>query len=194
VASPIVALSPSELARRVTASEAEARAELDRTLGTLTNLFTPARLATLDGVRSSRSTWVASGDAIRSYRATIARLESAYGDSLLQSQRVRKWPSSELRAWSARPSYAEPAEVSQIADLMVDQVSEALDLLAATSGQYQIRNGRIQFSAASNAARYGVIQSWVSNRRQQWAAMPASTRPATITLLLQALGEGLPTP
>ena len=193
-ASAVVALSPSELAHRVSAAEAQARAELDRKLGGSTDLFTAARLTTLDGVRGSRASWVASGDAIRSYRATIARLESAYGDSLLQSQRAQKWPASEMRAWSARPSYAEPAEVSQIADLMVDQVSEGLDLLAATSGQYQIKNGRIQFTAASNAARYGVIQNWVSNRRQQWSAMPVSTRPATITLLLKALGEGLPTP
>jgi len=193
-ASPTVTLSPSEIARRITDAEAQARADLDRKLGAFTDLFTPTRLATLEAVRSTRASWVASGDVLRSYRATIARLESAYGDSLLGAQRAQKWPASELRAWSARPSYAEPAETSQIGDLMVDQVAEGLDLLAASSGQYQIKNGRIHFTAANNAARYSVIQGWVSNRTQQWAAMPASTRPATITLLMKALGEGLPTP
>jgi hypothetical protein len=192
--SPVVSLPPSEIARRVAAAEAQARADLDRKLGAFTDLFTPTRLATLEAVRSTRASWVASGDVIRSYRATIARLESAYGDSLLGAQRAQKWPASELSAWSARPSYAEPAETSQIGDLMVDQVAEGLDLLAASSGQYQIKNGRIHFTAANNAARYSVIQIWVSNRTQQWEAMPASTRPATITLLMKALGEGLPTP
>jgi hypothetical protein len=164
-ASPTVS-SPSELAGRITAAETEGRAELNRRLGAFTDLFTPARLSTLDAVRSTRATWVSAGEAIRSYRATIARLESAYGDSLLQAQRAQRWPSSELQAWSARPGYTEPVEISQISDLMVDQVAEGLDLLAASSGQYQIRNGRIQFTSASDAARYSVIQSWVSNRRQ----------------------------
>lgn len=187
-------VAPSELARRIAAAEAEARDELRRALGSSTELFTPARLATLDGVRGARAAWAAAGNAIRSYRAAIARLESAYGDSLLQAQRAQRWPSTELRAWNARPSYAEPVETSQISDLMVDQVAEGLDLLASSSGQYQMRNGRIHFTAAGDAARYGVIQSWVSNRRQQWAAIPASTRPETITLLMKALGDGLPTP
>jgi hypothetical protein len=191
---PTIGLSPSEIARRLTAAQAQARAGLDRSLGAFSDMLTPAQLGTLDAVKATRATWVASGDAIRAYRATIARLESAYNDSLLSAQRAQKWPASELRAWSARPSYAEPSETSQIADLMVDQVAEGLDLLIASGGQYQFRNGRIQFAAAADAARYSIIQSWVSNRRQQWAAMPASTQPATIGLLLRALGDGLPMP
>ena len=191
---PTARLSPSEIARRLTAAEAQARAGLDRSLGAFSNLLTPSRLGTLEAVKATRATWVASGDVIRAYRATIARLESAYNDSLLVAQRAQKWPAAELRAWSARPSYSEPAETSQIADLMVDQVAEGLDLLIASGGQYQFKNGRIQFASASDAARYSIIQSWVSNRRQQWTAMPASTQPATIRLLLSAVGDGLPMP
>jgi hypothetical protein len=191
---PTTTLSPSEIARRLTAAEAQARADLDRSLGAFSDLLTPVRLGTPEAVKATRATWVASGDAIRAYRSTIARLESAYNDSLLVAQRAQKWPASELRAWSARPSYAEPAETSQIADLMVDQVAEGLDLLIASGGKYQVKNGRIQFAAPSDAARYSIIQSWVSNRRQQWTSMPASTRPATIALLLKAVGDGLPMP
>jgi hypothetical protein len=193
-ANPTTSLTPSEIARRLATAEALARGDLDRTLGAFSDLLTPARLGTAETVRATRATWVASGDAIRSYRATIARLESAYNDTLLVAQRAQKWPASELRAWSARPSYSEPAETSQIADLMVDQVAEGLDLLIASGGQYQFKNGHIQFAAASDAARYSIIQSWVTNRRQQWNAMPESTRPTTIMLLLKAMGEGLPTP
>jgi len=191
---PTTSLSPSEIARRLTAAEVRARADLDRSLGAFSDLLTPERLATPEAVKATRATWVASGDAIRAYRSTIARLESAYNDSLLVAQRARKWPASELRAWSARPTYSEPAETSQIADLMVDQVAEGLDLLIASGGKYQFKNGRIQFAAPSDAARYSIIQSWVSNRRQQWVSMPASTRPATIGLLLKAVGDGLPMP
>ena len=191
---PTTSLSPSEVARRLTAAEAQARADLDRSLGDFSDLLTPVRLGTPEAVKATRATWVASGDAIRAYRSTIARLESAYNDSLLVAQRARKWPASELRAWSARPSYAEPAETSQIADLMVDQVAEGLDLLIASGGKYQFKNGRIHFAAPADAARYSIIQSWVSNRRQQWTSMPASTRPATIGLLLKAVGDGLPMP
>ncbi|TFG50488.1 MAG: hypothetical protein E4H38_03520 [Gemmatimonadales bacterium] len=192
--SPTTSLSPSEIARRLTTAEAQARTDLDRSLGAFSDLLTPARLGTAEAVKATRATWVASGDLIRSYRAIIARLESAYNDSLLVAQRTQKWPASELRAWSARPSYSEPVETSQIADLMVDQVAEGLDLLIASGGKYQFKNGRIQFAAASDAARYSIIQGWVSNRRQQWTAMPASTRPATIMLLLKAMGDGLPMP
>jgi hypothetical protein len=185
---------PSELTRRLIAAEQGARAELDRRLGGFSDLFTAAHLAAPARVRETRANWVAGGEAIRSYRAAIARLESAYGDSVLQAQRATKWPASELRAWSTRPSLSEPGETSQIADLMLDQVTEALDLLLGTDAPYQIRNGRLQLAAASDAARYSVIHAWIANRQQQWAAMPSTTRPATISILLGALGSGMPTP
>lgn len=188
------AISPSTLARRLEAAERQAQQELAARLGAagFRDVLTPSRLGSAQGVSTAATSWSSGADAIRQYRARIARIENAYQDSLLISQRAERWPASELRAWATRQSLAEPGETSQLGDLMVSQVSEALDLLAATQGQYEIRGGVISFRAPSTATRYTGIRTWVEQRMTNWAAIPESARPHTVEVLLRALGDGLP--
>lgn len=187
-------VAPSELARRFEAAERRAQQDM---LGRLDSygwnrLFTPSRLATPEGVASARSAWNAGAQVIRGYRGRIARLADAYDDSLLTSERAQRWPPEEMRAWSTRENLSEPAELTQISDLMLTQVDEALGLVATSADDARGKNQTIVFRSPDSATRYATIRSWISQRLETWKSLPESTRPATINRLLQALGEGLP--
>lgn len=188
------AVAPSALARNIAAAERTAQQDLAARLGSagFRAVLAPARLGTADGVAQAKASWSQGAEALRQYRARIGRIEKAYEDSALASQRAERWPASELRAWAAHPSVAEPGETSQVADLMVSQVSEALDLLAGAAGQYEIRNGAISFRSPATAVRYTAIRTWVEQKTANWNATPEGARPHTITALLRALGDGLP--
>ncbi len=188
----VSAVPPSELARRLTQAESQLQQDLNGRLGGFRDLLTPDRLRTADGAARARSAWGAGADAIRQYRAHLARLQQAYEDSALTSQRAQRWPAEELRAWSARQTVAEPAEIAQLADLMVAQVSEGLDLLAASDGQYVMKGDRVAFTAPGSVPRYLSIRTWVEQRMGSWQAQPENARPYTVSLLLRALGEGFP--
>ncbi|MBK9067480.1 MAG: hypothetical protein IPL76_11500 [Gemmatimonadetes bacterium] len=186
------AVAPSELARRLVRAESQLQEELTGRLGAFRDLLTPERLRTADGAARARTAWGAGADALRQYRSRLARLGQAYEDSALTSQRAQRWPAEELRAWSARQTAAEPAEVAQLTDLMVAQVSEGLDLLAASDGQYTVKGDRIAFTATGAVPRYLSIRTWVDQRMGTWRAQPENARPYTVTALLRALGEGFP--
>ncbi len=188
------AIPPSELAHRFEAAQQQAQQEL---LGRLTaigfnRVVAPSRLGSADAVAAARSIWIQGAGAIREYRGRIARIADAYEDSLLASQRSRKWPAEEMRAWSARQSLSEPAELTQLSDLMFTQVTEALEILAALSGEYQIRGNAIAFKHPASATRYTSIRNWVAQRLEGWNNLPESARPVTISPVLRALGDGLP--
>jgi len=188
------AVAPSALARNIAAAERTAQQDLAARLGSagFRGVLVPARLGTAEGVAQAKASWSQGAEALRQYRARIGRIEKAYEDSALASQRAERWPASELRAWAAHPSVAEPGETSQVADLMVSQVSEALDLLAGAAGQYEIRNGAISFRSPATAVRYTAIRTWVEQKTANWNATPEGARPYTISALLRALGDGLP--
>jgi len=188
------AVAPSELARRVELAEKSAQADLTTRLSSagFRSVLAPSRIGSAEGAASARNAWIAGADAIRQYRARIGRIEKAYEDSMLMSQRAERWPVQELRAWGARTSLAEPGDVSQLADLMFSQITEALDLLAALGGQYEMKNGLIQFRSPGAESRYTSIRNWVEQRMHTWAATPASARPHSVAMILQALGDGLP--
>ncbi|MBK8005085.1 MAG: hypothetical protein IPK12_14470 [Gemmatimonadetes bacterium] len=188
------AVAPSTLARNIAAAERTAQQDLAARLGSagFRAVLAPARLGTADGVAQAKASWSQGAEALRQYRARIGRIEKAYEDSALASQRAERWPASELRAWAAHSSVAEPGETSQVADLMVSQVSEALDLLAGAAGQYEVRNGAISFRSPATAVRYTAIRTWVEQKTANWNATPEGARPHTITALLRALGDGLP--
>ena len=186
------AVAPSELARRLVRAESQLQEELTGRLGAFRDLLTPERLRTAEGAARARTAWGAGADALRQYRSRLARLGQAYEDSALTSQRAQRWPAEELRAWSARQTAAEPAEVAQLTDLMVAQVSEGLDLLAASDGQYTVKGDRIAFTATGAVPRYLSIRTWVDQRMGTWRAQPENARPYTVTALLRALGEGFP--
>lgn len=188
------AIAPSELARRAEVAERVAQQELAVRLGSagFRSLLAPTRIGSAEGAASTRNAWIAGSDAIRQYRSRIGRIENAYEDSMLASQRAERWPAQELRAWGARQSLAEAGDVSQLADLMFSQITEALDLLAALNGQYEIKNGVIDFRSPGAESRYTSIRNWVEQRMQSWSATPESARPHTVTMILRALGDGLP--
>jgi hypothetical protein len=190
----VAALPPSELAMHLEAAERAAQQELAARLGSagFRAVLNPARLGSASGLEDVRESWNAGADALRQYRARIARIEKVYEDSVLASQRAERWPPSEMRAWAARKSLAEPGETSQLTDLMVTQVNEALELLASVQGQYEVRSGGIVFKSPAVTSRYTAIRTWVEQRMTNWAATPESARPHTVTVLLRALGDGLP--
>jgi hypothetical protein len=193
-ASTTAAVSPAELTRRLESSERQAEQELQSRLAAagFRAVFAGDRLATPDGVTGARSAWSAGGDAIRQFRARVTRLEQAYEDSVLSSQRTQKWSGEEMRSFAAHQSPAEPAEVSQLSDLMMSQVSEALEILAALDGQYDMKGGVITFRTPASATRYTGIRGWVEQRMQTWQAIPEGARPRSISAILRALGDGLP--
>ncbi len=186
------AVPPSELARRLTQAEQQAQQELVARLGGFRALLAPDRIGTADGAARARAVWTAGGDAIRQYRSRTARLSRAYEDSLLSSQRSQRWPADEMRAWGSRQSLSETAETAQLADLMISQVTEGLELLAALDGKYQIKGGRIVFDNSGSIPRYLSIRTWVEQRMGVWQATPENARPFTLNVILRALGEGFP--
>jgi len=188
------AVAPSELARRLQAAEKQAQQELTSKLssGGFRAVLAPGRLGTRDGVAGARGSWTAGSDAIRQYRARIARLEKAYEDSVLTSQRAQRWSGEEMRAWAGRQSLAEPAETAQLVDLMFSQVGEGLEILSALDGQYTMKGDAIGFKNAASATRYTSIRTWVEQRMSSWAATPEGARPVSVNAILRALGDGFP--
>lgn len=186
------AASPSELARRLVQAERQAQQELGARLGVFRALLSPERIGTAEGAGRARAAWLAGAEAIRQYRARIARLEQSYEDSVLTAQRLQRWPAEELRLWTARQGLAEPAEVAQLAELMISQVSEGLELLAASDGKYEVKGDRITFSNATSVPRYLSIRAWVEQRTSEWRATPENARPYTLNAMLRALGDGFP--
>ncbi len=185
-------VAPSELARRLTHAERETQQELVAKLGGFRALLAPERIGSADGAARARAAWIAGGDAIRQYRSRIARLTQAYEDSVLTSQRSQRWPADEMRAWGSRPSLSETAETAQLADLMISQVNEGLELLAALDGKYQIKGGRMVFGHSGSIPRYLSIRTWVDQRMSVWQATPENARPYTLNAILRALGDGFP--
>ena len=186
--------SPSQLVERLVNAERQAQQELNRSLASagFRNVLATGRLSSASGVGAARSAWSTGADAIRQYRGRLARLESAYEDSVLSAQRAQRWSGGEITAWATRQSLAEPAETSQLADLMFSQVNEGLDILAALDGEYTIKGDEITFKNATSATRYTSIRGWVAQRTSTWASIPESARPYSVTVILHALGDGLP--
>jgi hypothetical protein len=187
-------IAPSELVKRLESAERQAQQELTSRLAAagFKSVLIANRLAKSAGVSTAKNAWSAGADAIRQYRARLARIESAYQDSVLTAQRAQHWSSEETRAWTSRQSLAEPAETSQLADLMFSQVDEGLDILAALDGDYTIRNDAITFKSAATATRYTSIRGWVDQRISSWSATPETARPYSVTTILRALGDGFP--
>jgi hypothetical protein len=188
----VTAVSPADLARRIDGAERQAQQDLAARLGTFKAVLSAARLSTPEGVTQAQGAWSAGAGAIRQYRARIARLEQAYEDSVLASQRTQHWSSEEMRPWATHQSPAEPAETSQLVDLMLNQVGEGLGLLAGPSEEYDIRDGKIRFKNPASASRYLSIRTWVEQRTESWSSTPEGARPHTVSLILRALGDGFP--
>lgn len=185
-------VAPMELVRRLESAERQAHQDLVARLIGFRNVLGSYRLDTRGGITQVRGVWNNGADAIRQYRARIGRLEQAYEDSVLASQRSQRWSGEEMRRWATRRSLAEPAETSQLADLMFSQVGEALDILAAMEGQYEVKGNIIRFHNPASGSRFVMVRTWVEQRMGNWATTPESARPFTISAILQALGEGLP--
>ncbi len=194
-AAAVSAISPAELTRRLESSERQAEQELQSRLSAagFRGVFAGDRLATNDGVAGARTAWAAGADAIRQFRARVARLEQAYADSVLGSQRAQKWTGGEMQSFASHQSPAEPADVAQLSDLMMSQVGEALEILAALDGQYEYKSGVITFRTPASATRFTGIRGWVDQRMQTWQAIPERARSRSISAILRALGDGLPT-
>jgi hypothetical protein len=187
-------VTPSELVRRMVAAERQAQQELNNRLASagFRSLLAPEHLGSTSGVGSARAAWNAGADALRQYRGRIARLETAYEDSVLAVQRSQRWSGGEMSAWATRQSLAESGETTQLADLMFSQVNEGLEILAALSGEYTVKGETIAFKNAASATRYTSIRGWVESRMSSWAGIPESARPYSVTVILHALGEGFP--
>lgn len=186
------AVAPSELVRRLNLAQKDAQLDLN---GRLVNLgfrgvINPSRLGTPALVAAARSAWSGGVEAIRTYRSRIARIEKAYEDSVLTSQRAQRWSGEEMRAWTTRQSLSEPSDASQLSDLMFTQVGEGLELLASTD--FTIKGDKIAFKDAGSATRYTSIRGWVEQRMATWASTPESARPYSISATLRALGDGFP--
>jgi hypothetical protein len=187
------AVAPSELVRRLNSAQKDAQLDLNGRLVSLgfRGVINPARLGSPALVAAARTAWSGGVDAIRTYRSRIARIEKAYEDSVLTSQRAQRWSGEEMRAWTTRQSLSEPSDASQLSDLMFTQVGEGLELLASTD--FTIKGDKITFKDAGSATRYTSIRGWVEQRMATWSSTPESARPYSISATLRALGDGFPT-
>ena len=188
------AVAPSELVRRLAAAQKDAQLDLNGRLVTLgfRGVINPSRLGSPALVAAARTAWTGGVDAIRTYRARIARIEKAYEDSVLSSQRAQKWPGDEMRAWAGRQSLSEPSDASQLSDLMFTQVGEGLEILGSMPGEYTIKGDKISFKDAASATRFASIRGWVEQRMATWSSTPESARPYSVSATLRALGDGFP--
>ena len=188
------AIAPSELSRRYAAATAQTKQEfLAKVVSSgFIRIFSTQRLATTDGISGAQAAWSGGAEAVRQYRARIAKLESIYGDSVVSSQRSQRWPPEEMRAWASHASLAESSDAVQVADLMFRQVGDMLALLQAQQGQYEVKGGGFAFKDPAVAQRYNSTRIWVAQRAESWASTPESARPLTISQILKALGDGLP--
>lgn len=187
-------LAPTELVRRLRAAQKDAQLDLNGRLVTIgfRGVINPARLSSPALVAAARTAWTGGVEAIRTYRARIAKIEKAYEDSVLTSQRGQRWPADEMRAWTTRQSLSEPSDASQLSDLMFTQVGEALEILGSMPGEYTIKGDKISFRDATGATRYTSIRGWVEQRMATWASTPESARPYSVSATLRALGDGFP--
>jgi hypothetical protein len=185
-------IAPGELARRLEVAEDQALRDLASRTAGFRGRLTADQLASLDGVNQAKTAWNGGADAIREYRAKITRLEQVYEDSVLASQRSRRWSDAEMLVWTKHQSLAEPAETSQSADLMFNQVIEGLDILASLDSQYKVNGAAIHFTNPSAGSRYMSVRGWIEQRMQAWSGTPEGSRPHTVNLIMRALGDGLP--
>jgi len=187
-------VAPSELTRRYGAASAAARQDLGSKLmaAGFIRIFSASRLSSSEGITDAASAWSAGAEAIAQYRTKMARIEKAYDDSVLASQRLGKWPPNELRAWAGRTSYVEPTDLAQASDLMFKQVSELLSLLDKQQGQFEVKGGAFAFKDLNAKQEYNAKRIWIAQRMDSWSSTPESARPLTVTQILKALGDGLP--
>src|SRR6185369_10062660 len=87
-------VAPSELTRRFGAAAKAAREDLYSKLmaAGFIRIFSASRLSSSEGITDAASAWSAGSEAIAQYRTRISRIEKAYDDSVLASQRSGKWP------------------------------------------------------------------------------------------------------
>jgi len=187
-------VSPSELTRRYGAVATSAREDLYSKLmaAGFIRIFSASRLSTSEGITDAASAWKGGSEAIAQYRTKITRIEKAYDDSVLASQRSGKWPPNELRAWAGRQSYVEPTDLTQASDLMFKQVSDLLALLDKEQGQFEVKGGAFAFKDLNAKQEYNAKRIWIAQRMESWSSTPESARPLTVTQILKALGDGLP--
>jgi hypothetical protein len=187
-------VSPSELTRHYGAAATAAREDLYGKLmaAGFIRIFSASRLSSSEGITDAASAWSAGSEAITQYRTRISRIEKAYDDSVLASQRSGKWPPNELRAWAGRASYIEPTDLTQASDLMFKQVSELLALLDKQHGDFEVKGGAFAFKNLNAKQEYNAKRIWIAQRMDSWSSTPESARPLTVTQILKALGDGLP--
>jgi hypothetical protein len=187
-------IAPSELTRRYGAAATAVREDLYSKLmaAGFIRIFSASRLSTSEGITDAASAWSAGSEAITQYRTRITRIEKAYDDSVLASQRSGKWPANEMRAWAGRASYVEPTDLTQASDLMFKQVSALLALLDKQQGQFEVKGGAFAFKDLNAKQEYNAKRIWIAQRMDSWSSTPESARPLTVTQVLKALGDGLP--
>jgi len=187
-------VAPTELTHRYGAAATAAREDLYSKLmaAGFIRIFSASRLSSSEGITGAASAWSAGSEAIAQYRTRISRIEKAYDDSVLASQRSGKWPPNELRAWAGRTSYLEPTDLTQASDLMFKQVSELLALLDKQQGQFEVKGGAFAFKDLNAKQEYNAKRIWIAQRMDSWSSTPESARPLTVTQILKALGDGLP--
>ena len=187
-------IAPSELTRRYNVAATAAKQDLYGKLMSagFIRIFSASRLASADGLSSAQAAWSTGGEAIAQYRTRIAKIEKAYDDSVLASQRTGKWPAVEMRVWAGRTSYVEPSEMTSASDLMFRQVSDLLILLDGQQVQIEVKGGAFAFKDLQAKQDYNTKRIWIAQRMDSWSGTPESARPLTITQILKALGDGLP--
>ena len=167
-------IAPSELTRRYNVAATAAKQDLYGKLMSagFIRIFSASRLASADGLSSAQAAWSTGGEAIAQYRTRIAKIEKAYDDSVLASQRTGKWPAVEMRVWAGRTSYVEPSEMTSASDLMFRQVSDLLILLDGQQGQIEVKGGAFAFKDLQAKQDYNTKRIWIAQRMDSWSGTP----------------------
>ena len=188
-------VSLGELAKRYGEAYAKAQARLEQRVSPLrfADLFGPGRLAEAGRLVEARRSVSQASSAISQYLAGTAAIERAYEDTVLLRGRQQKVTPEELRAWAARGSQQDSKETTQLTELMLKQIDNALSLLVVQHGKYEFDSESITFKDPQAAKDYAALRTWIMSQRDTWARTPEAALSAPVKLLLNAIGKkGLP--
>ncbi len=188
----VVSSSPTELQMSYAASYSDVRAAMDSALDIagVRRLFTLARLASPDSLRSARRALTAARNIFRSYRGDEVQVERAFRDTVEYLVREAGWGPSQKRAWEARTSFKDSYEGAQLTDSLLTSVDRIYTLLLAEWGTWTREGAAIRFNDPSAAQEYGRETAWLDNRLDRLAATTSPV--ATVRRMQLAIGDTRP--
>jgi hypothetical protein len=180
------ALVVDTLIRQYEAAYGDARDRLAAELQAVEfhDLFTPAQLASADGIARARLSVAGARGAVQNYRARAGTIEQTYQDTFAVRSRELVLAPRQVLRWYARPRRSEPLAVSALSDALLATADSVFGVLAENAGAYRISSGSIEFSRSEAAADYGRLRRQLEQQLDSARAQQAKGSLAVVAVLL----------